>query len=402
MKLRPALEQFGGSAETARAAAGMTRPCSLRAVVNTTDVIERKELIVSGGLAALGGHVSATVHHDGTVQFGGHAHDSGLDSYSFRILAILRPETGPTLAARWSGHVGGDLSTDERDEYWNEPPITHPIVAARFEEFRTSRLELIVDYESDIGSAFEEIAGVVTRVVAGTLLVTAGMATSVFLGLELGSLMTTGSLEPGARIAGNILWLVGPSGTIYAIVAEGIASNEESRELHEDEYNWANERVFARTLPPREDIRLTDTIGAESRAFAFPRWDKKITLNMGPAAFLDPRKYQEGSWNTRMKRKIVYGEVFVHELVHAWQIDHTPFDLALLADALSSKLCELTGGDPYDYGDPGRAFSSYNLEQQAQLVSDWFGSWTTALDSAPALADPRFRYVERNIRQSQT
>lgn len=39
----------------------------------------------------------------------------------------------------------------------------------------------------------------------------------------------------------------------------------------------------------------------------------KITINMGPAAYEDPR-----SFNVAGEK--VYGEVFIHELVHAWQV----------------------------------------------------------------------------------
>ena len=145
-------------------------------------------------------------------------------------------------------------------------------------------------------------------------------------------------------------------------------------------------------LPPRDRLVLTDTIGAGKRAFTFPRFDNKITLNMGADAFSDPRQYEVASGQK------VYGEVFIHELTHAWQIAHTPMELALLADALASKVCEAGGGNPYTYGDAGAPYSDFNLEQQAQIVSDWFaGRKGAAMDTN----SPFFRYVAQNIRTGQ-
>ncbi|KXF75575.1 hypothetical protein ATN84_16360 [Paramesorhizobium deserti] len=69
--------------------------------------------------------------------------------------------------------------------------------------------------------------------------------------------------------------------TLFAIAAEGIAAiGSRSRELTQEEYDWANGRVFQGALPPRDQIVLTNTIGGGGRAFAFPRFDRQITLNM--------------------------------------------------------------------------------------------------------------------------
>lgn len=154
----------------------------------------------------------------------------------------------------------------------------------------------------------------------------------------------------------------------------------------------ANNEVFLGALPPRDRLVLTDTIGGGNRAFTFPRYDGKITLNMGGAAFDDPRNYPSGK----------YGQTFTHELVHACQIQHTKMDLALLADAFASKVCEATGGNPYAYGPAGPAYAGFNLEQQAQIVSDWFaGSIPSGSNQTGIPKDtssPYFRYINENLR----
>ena len=77
---------------------------------------------------------------------------------------------------------------------------------------------------------------------------------------------------------------------LLALAAAGIASaGSNTRELTDEEYRWANDQVFSGTLPPRDRIVLTDTVGAGNRAFTFPRFDGKITVNMGADGFADPR-----------------------------------------------------------------------------------------------------------------
>lgn len=199
---------------------------------------------------------------------------------------------------------------------------------------------------------------------------------------------------PGARVVEGVLWLAGPSNTLLALAAEGIASaGSRTRELTEEEYTWANDQVFAGTLPPKDTLVLTDSIGAGNRAFTFPRYDGKTTINMGPDSFDDPRQYGVSA------RTRSYGEVFIHERTHAWQFAHTPKELALLADALASKICEAAGGNPYTYGEPDRPYGDFNLEQQAQIVSDWFSGRKNP--PAQDTNNPYFRYVAQNIRTGQ-
>jgi hypothetical protein len=214
----------------------------------------------------------------------------------------------------------------------------------------------------------------------------------LLVGAEVASLVTTGSHVAGARLVGGVLGVT-DWGVAFAGVAEGLAAfGERRRALTPEEYAWAG-RVFAGTLPPRERLVVTDTIGAGERPFTFPRLDGTITLNLGPEGFADPRRDIFGSGAAR-------GETFVHELAHAWQVAHHSPELVLLAGGVACRLRELVGVDPYVYS-PGRAFGEYTLEQQAQIVSDWFGRHHRRLRSATARRDPRYRYIEGNIRRGR-
>jgi hypothetical protein len=106
--------------------------------------------------------------------------------------------------------------------------------------------------------------------------------------------------------------MAGPANTLFAIAAEGIAAvGSRTRELTQEEYDWANGEVFLGSLPPRDKIVHTDTIGGGNRAFTFPRFDGKITLNMGPDGWPEPRNYHVGySKGDRYPGQAVkYGEV---------------------------------------------------------------------------------------------
>jgi len=352
--------------------------------------------IVTGGLAALGGSVTVTINLDGSVRWQGHAHDSGADGYDFGITALIRPSSGPAIALAHTGSVGGTFTSGSRDHDWDETSPPRVDISSSFSAYNGAPFETHLEYDSDIGSAFESLVSWIIKFGVGTVF-GAGVGVVVFVGVEIGSLISTGSLVPGARVLEGVLWMAGPGNTLLAIVAEGIASlGSRTREITPEEYDWANNGVFLNSLPPRDRLVLTDTIGAGNRAFTFPRYDGKITLNMGDAAFNDPRNYPGKK----------YGQTFIHELVHACQIQHTSIDITLLADAFASKVCEATGGNPYTYGAAGPAYSDFNLEQQAQIVSDWFGRYFTqttptenyGLSSASAINDPYFRYINENLR----
>ena len=112
---------------------------------------------------------------------------------------------------------------------------------------------------------------------------------------------------------------------------------------------------------------------------------------MGAEAFDDPRKFPNHK----------YGEIFIHELVHACQIQHSNMDLILFARVFSTKLC----GDPHAYGPAGPAsdfISDFGIEQQAQIVQDWFAGnkrdGTNQTGKAMDKYSPYFRFIYENIR----
>jgi hypothetical protein len=333
-------------------------------------------IILHQRIATMDGWVEVILRPDGTVRFRGHIHNSAPEPFEFRIRTIVRSGNSIGIAMQRSGHIGGWLPGESRNEDWDESSF-HPLVKLHYEDIELdARLEVYENHRGDITGSLEEIADVALRWLGGSILIGSGVGLLIFVGAELGSLIATGSFVPAARIVEGVLWLAGPWGTLYALAAEGVAAvGSRTRELTQEEIDFA-EPVFAGTLPPRDRLVLTDTIGGEGRFFVFPRYDGKITINMGPDAFADPRKY---------------GTRFIHELTHTWQIHHTNMDLSWLADALATQVCYSLTREGYDPGPAGPPFSDFNLEQQATIVERWFAA-------GMEVNHQYYRYIEQNIR----
>ncbi|WP_142282916.1 hypothetical protein [Mycobacterium aquaticum] len=342
--------------------------------------------IVSGGLAALGGHIWVTLHGDGTVEWKGHAHDSGADGYDFTVNAVVPGPAGVAVALTHSGHVGGTVTTGARDHDWDEQ-YPNGFVRDSWPILVKAQLQTDLEYTSDIGEAFESLLDWALKSAFDGAF--PGGGAIIFVGTELGSLFTTGSLVPGARIVGPVLWLAGPSNTLFAMTADAIAKvGSSEREVHQAEYDWANNEVFGGALPPRDTLRITDTVGAGDRAFTFPRYDGATVLNLRPDGFAAIYDGESGATPNAYLQ-----HTFLHELVHACQIAHS-HNLSYLTSALAAS-------GSYAYGPPGPDYSSFNFEQQAQIVSDWWLGQNTATSNtsgnqstvAKDKNSPYFRYV---------
>lgn len=249
--------------------------------------------ITTGGLAALGGWVKVTLNPDGSVRWQGEATNSGIDSYDYGISALVKARSGRTVALAHSGSIPNRVPIvgDIIRRSWDETQPVNALIAAKLGDFSDAQFQTNLEYSSGIGSALEKALGWLIKFGVGTVLGPA-VGAVVFVGVEIGSLISTGSLVPGARLVGDLLWMAGPANTLFAIAAEGIASlGSQTLELSEEVYKWANNEVFFGSLPPRDKLILTDTIGGDNRAFTFPRFDGKITLNMGPDGWPDPRAY---------------------------------------------------------------------------------------------------------------
>jgi hypothetical protein len=184
-------------------------------------------------------------------------------------------------------------------------------------------------------------------------------------------------------IAGTVM-VFGPGFLIPATVA-GVAvvelSDIKHRTLTNDEIDFVK-RVFLGELP-YSSIYLTN-LSRGAHAYTIPSIDGSILANVNGA-------YDNPTESTQSPNYEIKGQLLIHELTHAWQIHHTNFLPEMLID-----------GGTYDYrSNPfwaSQPWSEFNLEQQASIVDDWFGTFATDLNSTAAINDPAFKYISHNIR----
>lgn len=328
------------------------------------------------------GNVEVTLRPSGKVRFSGHVHNGGIESFAYRLIVTVKTSDRRIgLAMARKGDVGGwqILSNDSHDEWWTED-VTSPPVATYWEEFAIGS-EMVVKGEKTgsitgfLGDAIEFLL----KYTVGALVVAGpGIGLLIFAGVELFSLATSGSLVPGARMIGGVLWLAGPYGTLLAAGAEAVAAiGAKSRELTANEHQFAT-ATFGDNMPPRDQILINDSIGPDNRPYVFPRFDGKITMNLGPGLYNDPVATNVGT--------------FVHELTHVWQVHHSG-DVVWIAAGLAAQVCNSLGKSTYDPGPPGRPFGDYNLEQQATIVQRWY------VRDRQSETSQWYPYIRDNIRQ---
>lgn len=333
------------------------------------------------------GWLQLTLRPDGNMRFTGHAHNGRIESVDFRMRAVVRSSGPVAIVAQKTGHLGNWLTGGSpRDKHWDEVTFNQSL-KDHYELYeRSGTLQANEEREGRISGtvwdAATHIVDVAVRWLVGTVLITPGIGQLILVGVELGSLIGNGSLTSGARIIEGVLWMMGPYGTIYSMVGGYIAHLGESvRRLTDTEYRWAQE-LFAGTLPSRDKIVVTDTIGGNGQPFVFPRLDGTISMNLGPQMYWNPLQSEASEAS------------FAHELAHVWQIEHCPFGITWLADALSTQICQELGTDSYDPGTPGPPFHSFNLEQQAEMVERWHAGKREA-------NSPWYAYIEGNFRMGR-
>jgi hypothetical protein len=198
---------------------------------------------------------------------------------------------------------------------------------------------------------------------------------------------------------------VGPGGTkVYLLLAAGLAVPAwpaaiaavvqtalelKQRGVTDEEYAFAN-RVFRNTLPPQDSLTLTNLVAPNGKsAFTIPSFDGSIMVNVGDECYQSPTTAALAG-----TRYTTPGQLFIHELTHAWQIAHSS-----LVPGLA---CKRILNSDYDYGGPDVPFGCYGVEQQAQIVDDWFGGTRSSIGHPGNTgrenpADPFFHYISDNI-----
>jgi hypothetical protein len=159
------------------------------------------------------------------------------------------------------------------------------------------------------------------------------------------------------------------------------------RRLRSEEIVFAR-RVFGETLP-YDKIVLVNQTGKENRPCTQAQLAKKnYYLHVGPLIFFDATSAAPWSYSSDGVVRERRCDVFIHELTHVWQGEYQP---AVLIPISLYHLPPSKEGYSYELGQP---WSSYNAEQQAQIIEDWFNPRI----GCESQQDARYRYIIENLR----
>jgi hypothetical protein len=345
---------------------------------------------------ALHGRVELVLQSNGSYIFRGHMRATGFPSFAYKIQVFVRSE-GVMIALGTSGRVFGTDTPGDRQRDWNETGSYDDVrkfwaalrVNPQFEVLRDQDIAGLTGALVDVGqAALEAFVAAYAGGVVGALIV---------LGANVGSATGLTVKNPNVLLGitvGAGVYLAFGTGFLIPALAAGTATallaDIRHRSLNEQEIQLAD-RIFKGTLPV-DRIVLTDLHSPDQyREFVYPALDGSIQVNMG--------KNYDNPLGPDIKGRTTYskpGSVLVHELTHAWQIEHTTFIPGMICKALFER----------DYSQDvrasgsGAAWSSFSLEQQGSIVDSWYSDFIDqGLESTAALTDARFNYISGNIRQ---
>nr|MBF0686052.1 hypothetical protein [Pseudomonas sp.] len=189
----------------------------------------------------------------------------------------------------------------------------------------------------------------------------------ILIGNELseisgGSVVGVGGI-PGVLATAGASFLVGPAMAIPIFVGTTVVTNAlvKQRKLSQEEYDFANV-VYQGTLPPIDKITITNLSGIGGRAFVAPNADGTVLVNITDEMYNFPGGPIVA---TRGDKYPVPGQVLIHELAHAWQLERNGF--------VPGYVCAGATSSTYQPPAAGSNWSSdFNIEQQATAVDQWF------------------------------
>lgn len=362
---RPAVVRVGEVAD----ALGMARPVSVREVHRRLTAIptELRLAQVITTEAALGGRAEMVLRSDGTYTSFGSMRATGFPSFAYQVTASVESAGNLFLPmARHEGRVFGTDTPGDRSRSWNESGQSESLRQNWVSVAENARLVVRKEYE--LSGVLGTVADVAVKI--GQFV---GLATVVYPGLAaaitLASTLAEATEEPfplprlplGITVAAGVLLVFGPGMIVPAVVAGGVAELAvQHRPLDEAEYAFAT-KIFGNTLPPREQIILTNMLGKGDRRFVMPGPGGVFFVNLGQAAFDDPMGYR-----TQGSRYATPGQVFVHELTHTWQGRRLP--------AVTYFCKGITNSTYTPDADVNRPWADHGLEQQATIVDTWYAS----------------------------
>jgi len=155
---------------------------------------------------------------------------------------------------------------------------------------------------------------------------------------------------------------------------------EFARQVFEDRLPYGRVYLSDRFFPFNEGTAVTV---ASVASFVPVRTMRSYTI------FVGPEVYAEGADGPGFR------DTFIHELTHVWQGYHGVLGWAYMVQSMLAQgyaiLTQHNRHVAYRYK-PGEPWGSYNVEQQARIVQDWFQ------DGMKTDGDERYSYIVKHIR----
>jgi hypothetical protein len=421
MQCRSVFGHAAASFEDVRASVGLPRSASVRQMGNlyVREVVFDEPIVTADGVS-LGGHHRVTIQRDGRYRYQGHFRATGFPSFDVAILttvgyAISIPGVPTPAAAQVAfaarGRVHGTNEPGDREHRWDSEDVA-PLLAAEWQGVRRGQLNRRLEFDTDWFGPAGDVVGFLAQVVAfgatfgaaGVAIVLVGEAAEL---LNLEQIVLPGMV--GVVFAAGAAYVLGPSALIpgFIVGAAVTAALIKQRHMTLEEKTFAD-RVFVGTLPV-DRILLTNLVGFGDRPFTAPGPGGAILVNLGNG-YDNPMTYT-GKGGDRLDVNAP-GQLFIHELTHAWQIGNESFTPEYYCRAVATSIGTL-GGDmsAYGYGPAGLSWGSFGTEQQGSVVDQWFAGSTDPdtrsvqrsyppmdSDDQEAAQNPYYRYIRDNIR----
>jgi hypothetical protein len=404
VRIRKALGS-GASLEKVRELTGIAKPASLRLMMDrfASPVGFKRDVVTD---TALRGHFQIELERNGRWRFKGSFRATGLYSFQVSIVVRVVGTAGVILYFSAGRRVHGTNESGDREAPYEQSGI-NGLIQANWPDLKNAVVHYDVQYDrSYLGDAGSVLAFAAKAYAAALTAGTTGVL--IFASVEaLGPENLTALAIPGTvgvLLAGGTVLVFGPGALIPAVVA-GVAAGVVTAELVKQrppvDLEWAFcESVFGRTIP-RERVMLTNLVGIGNRPFTCPGPAETILVNLGEG-FFDPVNYR-GFGDPANSNTQASGQLFIHELAHAWQIAHAEFIPGLMCRGILNQVGTLGGNmDVYKYGPAGGRWGDFNLEQQGKIVDEWFAGNGQQRGAMPKETDESkngyWRYIRDNIR----
>ena len=395
---------------------GVPAPFGFRALIDRLRQVENVTVdraIHTDDDAPINGHVTMKLQSDGSYVFSGFMRATGLPSYHYGVQAWVTSSEGAVIAGQKVGDVYGFDTPGDRQDNWSQPGHNRGIVL-RWRALRAGQglgFQMHASIGGVLGAAHDVLVFAIKGITLNVVLGAAGWF--VLIGSELSKMdsqLASPDIMAGILVGGATLLIVGPFGLVPAIVAGAVTvalADVRHRAMKPEERAFAD-RVFMHKIN-YDRVVLTNLSHDNGRKFTIPSIGDAILVNLNDA--LDsPMSYQDGAATDYREP----GSVFIHELAHAWQIANNSF-LGVVCGMDSNYDYFDSRGRLQDTAWQSREWGTFNNEQQAHIVDDWYGAHVvrddagmfvfdaqgipvTDLDGPAAINDPAFHFIRDHIR----